>query len=281
MEPDLAGSAASRPLTIVTITRDNLDGLRRTFASLDAQDFRNVQHVVVDGASTDGSIEWLKTNQVFGDTILVSEPDHGVYDAMNKGAALATGTLLNFLNAGDVLAHATVLSRAVESHARDHWMWAFGLARVIDESGRPIRPVWPAAYSLRRHALGQMKISHQATFMATDLFRRLGGFDERYRVSADTDLLLRAGSIAAPQVWDTVDVLYESGGLSEANVFRGIYEQHLARQKIPAARLGPRPLDLGWTAARMATIALRRSGKRALDSASGGRFTRWWAARGL
>jgi glycosyltransferase involved in cell wall biosynthesis len=278
---DCAAPSEHTRITVITVTRNNLDGLRRTFASLAAQDFRYVQHVVIDGGSSDGSVEWLATNRVFEDTVVVSEPDNGVYDAMNKGARLATGELLNFLNAGDVFAHPGVLSQVAASHVRDRWQWGFGLARVVDSAGRPIRPVWPRAYSLRRHALGLIRVSHQATFMRTELFHAIGGFDRRFKISGDMALLLRAGSIAPPWVWDSVDVLSASGGLSEARVFRGLYEQYRARRSIPAAGLGPWPLDLLWTIIRMAVTAARRTGKRVLDWLSGGRFTRWWAARGL
>ena len=97
--------AASVPaVTVVTITWNNAFGLRRTLESLATQDFDDVQHVVIDGGSTDGSVEWLADHRVFADTVVVSEPDRGIYDAMNKGAALAKGTLITFLNAGDAYA---------------------------------------------------------------------------------------------------------------------------------------------------------------------------------
>ena len=271
----------AHPITIVTVTRNNLDGLRRTFASLAEQTFRDVQHVVIDGGSTDGSVEWLAKERAFDDTVVVSEPDRGVYDAMNKGARLATGELLNFMNAGDGFAQAGVLARVAASQAKDRWQWGFGLARVLAEDGRPVKPVRPVRYTLRGHALGQIAVSHQATFMRTELFRELDGFDLRFPLAGDTHLLLRAGRKSRPAVWDDVDVLYFRGGVSDRRVFAQVLERHRVRRSLPGAALTPWPLDLLWTVAQAVSIAVRKAGKRALELVSGGRFTRWWARRGL
>lgn len=274
-------AGARRMVTVVTVTLNNLEGLRRTFASLAAQDLRDVQHVIIDGASTDGTREWLPTAAVLDDTIIISEPDEGVYDAMNKGARLAEGLLVNFMNAGDAYADPRVLSRAVASFDRERWDWAFGLARMVDAEGAAIRPVRPYRYSMRRHALGSIAVSHQATFMRTAFFRELGGFDTRYRLAGDTELLVRAGLRAAPTVWRSIDVLCQSGGISDANAFAQVFERHRVRMSIPEAALRPWLADLIWTCYQATAIGLRKMGKRALQVATRGRFTTWWAARGL
>lgn len=280
MDAERSAAGDAPAVTVVTITRNNLAGLQRTFASLAMQDFRNVQHVVIDGASTDGSIEWLRSAAVFPDTVVVSEPDRGVYDAMNKGARLARGSLLNFLNAGDAFANPTVLSRASASQSRDQWSWGFGLKRVVTDDGRALRPVRPVRYSLRRHALGRIEVSHQATFMRTSFFRELGGFEDRFPLAADTDLLLRAGRRATPMIWQTVEVLYAAGGVSQRYVLRSTYERHLVRVATGTV-LGPWPMDLAWTVFQVAAIVGRTTLKKALNWVSRGQFTPWWAARGL
>ena len=281
--------AASEPaVTVVTITWNNASGLRRTVESLATQDFHGVQHVVIDGGSTDGSVEWLADHRVFEDTVVVSEPDRGIYDAMNKGAALATGSLITFLNAGDAYARPGVLRDAVESSTELGWDWAFGLARVVDDEGRPERPVRPIKYTFRGHALGTILVSHQATFMRAGHFRELGGFDDRFGLQADVELLLRAGERSRPVVWNRVDVEYLAGGASDADVYRSIYRKHRIRRALRSASRTPRSarlpspaVDLLWTSVQIATVFARKSGKRALNVLSGGRFTTWWASRGL
>jgi glycosyltransferase involved in cell wall biosynthesis len=274
-------ASSGRPVTVVTITRNNLAGLHRTFGSLAIQDFRDVQHVIIDGASTDGSVAWLQANRIFDDTVVVSEPDNGIYDAMNKGVRIASGTLVNFLNAGDAYARPGVLSDAVTSHLAHGWAWAFGLARVVNEAGEPIRPVRPIRYSFRRHALGLILVPHQAVFMQRSLIRELGGFDERFGLQADVHLLLRAAERARPAVWNRVDVAYLAGGATDRQVYPSIYRKHLIRRSLTSDLLPPGPVDLVWTVSQMVLVAIRKTGKRVLNTITAGQFTRWWAARGL
>ena len=194
---------------------------------------------------------------------------------------MATASLLTFLNAGDAYAHPHVLSRAAASHAREGWSWGFGLARAVDERGAGVRPVRPIAYQRRLHALGMISVPHQAVFMTNELFRNLGGFDPQFGLAADTHLLLRAAGVARPRVWNTVDVEYLVGGQSDLSVFRLIYAKHRIRLALGSLALRPAPLDLIWTAGHVAMVAMRKAGKRLLTALFGGRFIRWWSARGL
>lgn len=103
---------SSPRVSIVTVVRNNAPGLAHTLASVAAQDYENRQMLVIDGGSTDGTLETI--NQfASGINIWVSEPDEGIYHAMNKGVALADGEWLLFMNAGDVFAGADALSSAV------------------------------------------------------------------------------------------------------------------------------------------------------------------------
>ena len=103
--------------SIITINYNNCEGLRRTIESVARQTYRNYEFIVIDGASTDGSGEVLKQydNAI---TYWVSEPDKGIYNAMNKGIARATGDYLNFMNSGDCFYADDVLER-VASHTSD------------------------------------------------------------------------------------------------------------------------------------------------------------------
>lgn len=108
----LPDSCQSPRVSIVTVVRNDAPGLARTLASVAAQDYANRQMVVIDGGSTDGTLETLRQHATVID-IWVSEPDEGIYHAMNKGVALADGEWLLFMNAGDEFAGADALSSAV------------------------------------------------------------------------------------------------------------------------------------------------------------------------
>ena len=102
----------NRPtLSVVTVVRNGADRIARTVESVLAQDYPSIDYVVVDGASTDGTLEKLETGPWRGRIARVlSEPDRGIYDAMNKGLQLATGEFVLFMNCGDVFASATAVS---------------------------------------------------------------------------------------------------------------------------------------------------------------------------
>jgi hypothetical protein len=228
-------------------------------------------------------VEWLAQHSAAADTTVVSEPDDGIYDAMRKGLRLATGDLVNFLNAGDAYARPSVLVDVLSSYAQDRWRWGFGLARVVDASGQQVRRVSPVRYDFRAHALGRILISHQATFMERALLEELGGFDTRFGLQADVNLLVRAGEVATPAVWPRVDVEYLAGGASDGDIVGSMLRKHRIRMAIRRAgrtrrarTLPPYALDLGWTLLQMARVVARKYGKRVADRVTGGRFTEWW-----
>ena len=101
--------------TVITINLNNAEGLKKTIESVLAQERSLYEYIVIDGASTDGSVELAKS---YGDKIdcFISEPDKGIYNAMNKGIALAKGEYVIFMNSGDCFASADVLHRVIYIH---------------------------------------------------------------------------------------------------------------------------------------------------------------------
>lgn len=109
----------SQPLiTIITVVLNDRLGIERTLTSVVSQTFENRQHVIVDGQSTDGTVEFLKEQRCKFD-VLLSEPDYGIYDAMNKGLRTADGDWVLFMNAGDVFASIDSLALAVGATSPD------------------------------------------------------------------------------------------------------------------------------------------------------------------
>ena len=206
--------ATARPrFSVVTVVRNDLTGLQRTWASLAAQTCSDFEWVVVDGASTDGAVDWLRE---LGDERLtwVSEPDCGTYDAMNKGLAAARGSLLQFLNAGDVLATSDVLDRVARDGEAHGWSWAFGIVRFQDDEGGFLGVYSGAPYSLRLLELGYRYVPHPSCFFTRELVDRVGRYDLRYPVAADQDFIIRAGRLAEPRVIGEILVDFVAGGAS-------------------------------------------------------------------
>jgi glycosyltransferase involved in cell wall biosynthesis len=208
----MTAGAAPR-FCIVTVVRNDLAGLQRTWASLEVQTCADFEWIVVDGASTDGTAEWLNALDD-GRLSWTSEPDHGTYDAMNKGMSSTTGALVQFLNAGDVLASPEVLGLVSRDWAEHAWSWAFGIVRFHDLAGEFAGVYSGTPYSRRLVELGYRYVPHPACFFTRDLLERVGGYDLRYPVAADQDLILRAARQAEPRVIGEILVDFATGGAS-------------------------------------------------------------------
>ena len=181
-------------ITIVTPCLNAVATLPATLASVREQAYPGLEHVVVDGGSTDGTVDLLRAAEGIR---WVSESDRGLSHALNKGIAMARGEVIGELNADDVYEPGAL--EAVGAALRDHAdaMWLTGYCRIIDGHGREIRrPV--TAYKnwlLRRYSLGLYLthnfVSAPATFFRRAALEEASGFDERYRISVDYDLQLR------------------------------------------------------------------------------------------
>lgn len=174
-------------LTIITVNYNNCNGLKRTLASVRNQNFNDFEHIIIDAASTDGSLELIKSyqNQI---SYWVSEPDRGIYHGMNKGIAAANGQYLLFLNSGDYLIDANALTVALEDLKTDI---GFGYHTVADASGKLIS----IDYKDRNIDFGFFVMStlpHSSTFIRKTLFERLGYYDENYRIAADWVFFFKA-----------------------------------------------------------------------------------------
>ena len=169
-------------ISIVTVTYNAGSVVEKTLRSVAEQTYDNLEYIVVDGASKDDTLEVVGRYRERVD-ILISEPDRGLYDAMNKGAAAATGEWLLYLNADDVFVDPQVVADVaafIEAHPEAEVV--YGDSEQILEYGiYPIRPQVP----FKNH---KTCISHQATFVRTDVLR-CHPFDLKYRFAADSEQL--------------------------------------------------------------------------------------------
>jgi glycosyltransferase involved in cell wall biosynthesis len=205
--------------------------IEEALESVRSQDYPHVEHVIVDGGSTDGTLEVLER----ADGIRwISEPDRGLSHAMNKGIGMATGDVIGWLNADDRYLPGA-LSRVADAFAgRPSALWATGACLIIDADGREIRrPV--TAYKrflLRRYSYGlyltQNFVSAPATFVHRRGHELAGLYDERFRISMDYDLFLRLGRLGDPIVIDAplscFRMAHESGSLSMSGFERQFAE---------------------------------------------------------
>lgn len=178
--------------SIITICRNNLDGLRLTVDSVLAQTLPPAELIVVDGASTDGTVEWLADRELPTYVSWESETDSGIYDAMNKGLSRRRERgLVMFLNAGDTLAEPTTLATVAQTHATHRWGWAFGSALMVDGHRRPVYETVPRSPNRWLFLIGVAPVPHQAAVFSSELLESVGGFDHSAGVGADQQHMLR------------------------------------------------------------------------------------------
>lgn len=180
-------------ISIITVTYNAASVLKRTLDSVKAQSWQQIEHLIIDGASKDETISMAETYkaQCPYEVVILSEPDKGLYDAMNKGLRLATGDYLVFLNAGDTLHAADTLETVVRS-AQPLPGVLYGDTAITDEQGkflhlRRLRP--PKKLTWKSFRQG-MLVCHQAFYALTDIAKNLP-YDPRYRYSADVDWCIR------------------------------------------------------------------------------------------
>lgn len=184
--------SSSLAVSIITATWNCAETLPSCLDAVSSQTYPNREHVVVDGASTDGTVALLQARQ--GQlSNWVSEPDQGIYDALNKGLRRTTGDVVGFLHADDVYGSAQVLAQVAAAFAADPSVSAvFGDLQYVrkDNLNHVVRHWRAAPCSPRRLAWGWMP-PHPTLYVRRSWYERIGGFDTRYRIAADYDCILR------------------------------------------------------------------------------------------
>ena len=179
-------------LSVITIVYNNAADIERTMLSVLQQTYPNIEYVIVDGLSTDGTLDIIKKYQgKLGK--FISEKDEGIYDAMNKGLAAATGDYVLFMNSGDEIFDQDTVAK-VFATAEDADIY-YGETEMIDESGRSLgqrRHKAPENFTWRSFKYG-MSVSHQAIYIKRSLTEP---FDRRYHLSADIDWILKSAKKA-------------------------------------------------------------------------------------
>lgn len=209
-------------ITIITITYNASATLRRTIESVAAQEYSKIEYIIVDGASTDGTVDIIKE---YPDIVTryVSEPDNGLYDAMNKGLQMATGEYVWFVNSGDEIASPTVIRDMFKDEP--YCDVYYGNTVMTDMEGNVIgdrRLAPPDNLTWKSFKMG-MLVSHQS-FVARRVL--CGKYDLKYRFSADFDWCIRVLR-NSDFICNTDMTLsrFLDGGITKQNIVPGLKER--------------------------------------------------------
>ena len=222
-------------LTIISINYNNRDGLKRTIESIIGQSRRDFEYIIIDGGSTDGSVDIIKQ---YADKIdyWVSEPDKGIYNAMNKGIAKASGEYLNFMNSGDCLYDGAVIAKVMPL-LEDKDIYVGDIAN--DHSGHLDVVEFPRSLS-PQIVLDQIVfrlIPHQASFIKKELFEICGPYREDLRIASDWYFFYNAIVMHGASV-ETISeriAIFDTRGISSTDP-RRIDERISSQDYIPCQR---------------------------------------------
>jgi len=178
-------------ISVITVTRNSAATLPDALRSVASQSLKELEHIVIDGASTDATAEAVRLHGAHVSKFL-SEPDIGIYDAMNKGLRLATGDIIGFLNADDYYADSGVLERVVETMSRLGLDVIYGDVAFFRKKNPHIivRRYRSDRFSPRQLAWGWMP-AHPAFFMKREMYQRIGFFNTNYRIAGDFEMMTR------------------------------------------------------------------------------------------
>jgi len=217
-------------ISVVTVCRNAARTIEQNLRSVAAQDYAKIDHCVVDGQSTDGTVEVLRSAKE--NIHWVSEPDDGIYDAMNKGIAMAKGDIIGFLNADDRYAHPHVLSDVARVMQNGQLDACFADIEFRDEQNRLLRRYDSSRFCPERLVWGWMP-AHPSLYVRKEVFENYGGFRTDYRIAADYEFVTRIfarGQCHYRYVRD-VWVYMRPGGVST----RGLHSSWILNREIVRA----------------------------------------------
>ncbi len=209
-------------LSVITVVYNNVKDIERTMLSVLNQTWPNIEYIVVDGQSTDGTSKIVNSYKI-KIAKLISEKDEGLYDAMNKGLAAATGDYVIFMNSGDEFYETDTVEKVFNSSkSADIY---YGETEMIDANGESLgrrRHKAPHEFTWRSFKYG-MSISHQAIYIRRSLTEP---YDRRYQLSADIDWIIRAAKKAKKIVNVNQYVAkYQVGGMSKTKHRQSLMER--------------------------------------------------------
>ena len=208
--------------SIITVSYNSKETIEQTILSVLNQTYKNIEYIIIDGGSTDGTIEIIKKYES-KISYWVSEPDKGIYDAMNKGASKANGRYIAFLNSDDWYEENTI--EIVANNLKNK---NFDIVCGIVNYYKNNLLIYSHGSSMNR--IKEEMIMHPTSFMKLNLFKILNGFDINYRYVADYDLMLRLNIHGCKSLYlDKVLANFRIGGAS-SNI-KSIKEKNELKRK--------------------------------------------------
>lgn len=178
-------------ISIITAVYNNESEIGRAIESVLGQTYHDIEYIIVDGGSTDGTMSVVNSYKSRIATI-ISEPDKGIYDALNKGIALATGDVIGFMHSDDMFADATIVAQIAMAYTDSAVDTVYGDLQYVrkEDTSRVVRHWKSSPFELRQLYRGWMP-PHPTVYLRRTVYEQYGVFDTSFRIAADYDFMLR------------------------------------------------------------------------------------------
>lgn len=209
--------------TIITVVKNGGKSLQRAIDSLKAQTFQDFEYLILDGGSTDNTLEIIKNNSLSID-YSISRKDKGLYDALNQGVGLARGKFIGILHSDDIYEEDALskVFKIIETDNKSSIIYgAIKFSKIQNKS-----------FYISDDELYERMIYHPSCFVEKDLYLRIGTFNTRYRIAADYEFMLRCKVLGVKFLGkNTVIATFTENGLSSKHKFRSIIETSIIQTK--------------------------------------------------
>lgn len=207
-------------ISIITVCFNSAETISDTMRSVAMQSYKDVEHIIIDGGSNDGTMEIVQAASL-SPSHVISEPDAGIYDAMNKGLTLATGDFIGFLNSDDMLAGPNVVASIAAAASTEVDAIYGDLSYVQKNQPNEVIRYWKSGeFSIKKLRYGWMP-PHPTFYIRRSTMHELGEFDLQFRIAADYDLMLRFLKNSNPRIKYLSEVLVNMrvGGASNKSLY--------------------------------------------------------------
>lgn len=216
---------------IVTITKNAEESLPLTLKSVSEQNYPYINHIIIDGKSTDNTLKVISNFEHSKKMIVITQQGIGISAAFNTAILQVKGDLIIFLNSGDCFVNDNVVKNIVDSYIREKWLWAVG--ETISVSKNKIFKKYNKQYSKWNQNLFLYKnpICHQSTIYSKKIIDMVGFYNEKLEMEMDYDFNIRASFVANPKLLQFPVAYYDTSGISSIQVFKHFRIHRQIRKK--------------------------------------------------
>lgn len=208
-------------ISIITASYNSAQTIEDTIKSVLGQTYSDIEYIIIDGASTDGTLEIIKKYQTRGKIKLVSEPDKGLYDAMNKGIALATGDVIGIINSDDFYKHSRVIEKIAAVFKNNDYDAVYADLEFIENNNpNKIVRTWIAGKYQEKKLNNGWVMPHPTLFIKKNIYNQYGYFKTNFKIAADYELMLRLLKIHKIKIAYLPEIIISmrNGGVSTRNL---------------------------------------------------------------